>query len=98
MYLINITVNPGLSAAEHETLFAQHTAWFKKHFDAGVFLMLGPYINSDKPAGVIFAHTDRDTLQKILEEDVYYPDKAQYEIREFAPKLIAANLPEFAGK
>jgi len=98
MYLINITVNSGLSAEQHETLFAQHSAWFKKHFDAGVFLMLGPYINSDKPAGVISAHTDCDTLQKILEEDVYYPDKAQYEIREFAPKRIAANLPEFAGK
>ncbi|OAM26775.1 MULTISPECIES: YciI family protein [Eikenella] len=98
MYIINITVNAGLPAEKHETMFAEHAEWFKKHFQAGKFLMLGPYTDAEN-AGVIFAHTDsRAELQAILEEDCYYPDFAQYEIREFAPKLIAAKLPEFAGK
>ena len=30
--------------------------------------------------------------QRILQEDCYYPDFAQYEIREFAPKMIAADI------
>ena len=98
MYIINITVNADLPAEKHEKMFAEHTEWFKKHFAAGSFLMLGPYTDTDAHAGVIFAQTDsREALQAILEEDCYYPDFAKYEIREFAPKLIAANLPEFAG-
>jgi YCII-like protein len=46
---------------------------------------------------VIFAHTEsRGALQKVLEEDCYYPDFTQYEIREFAPKLIAAKIADLA--
>ncbi len=98
MYIINIAVNSDLSAEQHEKMFAEHTAWFKKHFQAGKFLMLGPYTDA-KNAGVIFAHTDsREELQAILEEDCYYPNFAQYEIREFAPKMISTKLPELAGK
>ena len=37
MYLITITVNPDLSAEQHETLFPKHAEWFKKHFAAGTF-------------------------------------------------------------
>ena len=48
---------------------------------------------------MIFAQAEsREALQTILAKDCYYPNHAQYDIREFAPKLIAANLPEFAGK
>ena len=69
MYLINITVNPDLPADQQETLFAAHAAWFKKHFAAGNFLMLGPYIDTQN-AGVIFAHVkDRAALDAILAED-----------------------------
>lgn len=93
MYIINITVNPTVSEAQQNQLFPIHTEWFKKYFQAGQFLMLGPYIDTDAPSGVIFAVTEsREALQKILEEDCYYPDLARYEIREFAPKLIAADI------
>ena len=99
MYLINITVNPDLPAEQHEKMFAEHTEWFKKHFAAGHFLMLGPYTDTDAHAGVIFAQTEsRAELDAILNEDCYYPNHAQYEIREFAPKLISDKLPELAGK
>ena len=83
MYLITITVNPDLSAEQHETMFPKHAAWFKQHF----------------ANGMIFANTEsREALQTILAEDCYYPDFAKYEIREFAPKLISEKLPELAGK
>lgn len=99
MYIINITVNPDLPAEQHEAMFAEHSEWFKKHFAAGRFLMLGPYVDTDAHAGVIFAQTEsRAELDAVLAEDCYYLDFARYEIREFAPKLIASNLPEFAGK
>ena len=57
--------------------------------------MPGPYVDTDAHEGVIFAHTDsREALQKILEEDCYYPDFAQYEIREFAPKMISPHITQ----
>lgn len=99
MYLITITVNPDLSAEQHETLFPKHAEWFKKHFAAGTFLLTAPFTDTDAHQGMIFAQAEsREALQTILAEDCYYPNHAQYDIREFAPKLIAANLPEFAGK
>lgn len=92
MYLINITVNADVSEEKQNEMFPVHTEWFKKYFQEGKFVMLGPYLN-EKNAGVIFAAgISRDELQKILEEDCYYPNFAQYEIREFAPKLIAADI------
>lgn len=99
MYIINIVVNENIDTEQHEQLFAVHTEWFKKYFQAGKFLMLGPYTDTDAHAGVIFAVTDsREELQSILEEDCYFPGLASYEIREFAPKLISANIAEFTGK
>ncbi|WGE89613.1 YciI family protein [Actinobacillus arthritidis] len=98
MYIINIAVNNNVTAEQQEKLFAEHVEWFKKYFQAGKFLMLGPF-KDQANAGVIFAHTDsRAELDQILAEDCYYPNLASYDIREFEPKLIAANISEFAGK
>lgn len=98
MYIINIAVNDHVSAEQHDKLFVEHTEWFKKYFQAGKFLMLGPF-KDQANAGVIFAVTEsRAELDRILAEDCYYPNLASYEIREFEPKLIAANIAEFAGK
>ena len=99
MYLITITVNPDLSAEQHETMFPKHAEWFKKHFANGTFLLTAPFTDTDAHQGMIFAHTEsREALQTILAEDCYYPDFAKYEIRESAPKLISEKLPELAGK
>lgn len=60
--------------------------------------MLGPFTDTDAHQGVIFAQTEsRAALQQILEEDCYYPAFADYEIREFAPKLISADIINAAG-
>ena len=99
MYIINITVNADLPEEKQNEMFPVHAEWFRKHFQAGKFLMLGPYIDTDAHAGVIFAHTDsREALQAILEEDCYYPNFAKYEIREFAPRLIAADIFKAVAK
>lgn len=93
MYLINITVKDTISDEEHHTLFEQHSLWFKKHFEAGRFLMLGPYVDTDAKAGVIFARAgSREELDAVLAEDCYYPDLADYQIREFAPKMISQDI------
>ncbi|NPE57814.1 hypothetical protein HLB27_00910 [Dickeya dadantii] len=97
MYIISITVNADVSEEQQNNMFPIHVQWFQTYFHAGKFLMLGPYVDSDAHAGVIFAHTEsREELQSILEEDCYYPGFAQYDIREFSPKLIAANISELA--
>lgn len=90
MYLINITVNDDIAAEQHEALFTHHVNWFQKYFDAGKFILIGPYSDA-KRSGVIIARTEnRETLESILREDAYYPDLAEYEIREFTPKMVGS--------
>lgn len=92
MFIINITVNDDLCAEQHESLFKHHVEWFKRNFAAGKFVLLGPYLDSER-AGVIIANlTDRDALMAVLREDVYFPDKASYEIREFAASMAASHF------
>ncbi len=93
MFIINITVNSDVTERIQNEMFPSHLIWLEKYFNNGQFLMLGPYINTDAHAGVIFAQTsNRKELQSILEEDCYYPDFAQYDVREFTPKFIAENF------
>lgn len=88
MYLINITVNEDISPEQHEALFMRHVSWFKQYFDAGKFVLIGPYLDRDR-AGVIIAQIEnREELEAILREDAYYPNLAEYEIREFIPKMV----------
>ncbi|MDO5652340.1 MAG: YciI family protein [Moraxella sp.] len=93
MYLINISLKPSdLSAAEQEAQFNQHRAWFANYFNKGNFLLLGPYLDKEM-AGLIIAKADsRAALDKILAEDVYYPDLADYEIREFKASMAAEKI------
>lgn len=93
MYIINITVNSEVTEQTQNEMFPVHVTWLEKYFKNGKFLMLGPYIDTDAHAGVIFSQTtSRDELQSILEEDCYYPDFARYDVREFAPKFVAENF------
>lgn len=90
MYLINIAVNDDLSPEQHEALFSRHVSWFQQYFDAGKFVLIGPYSDRER-AGVIIAQTEsREELDAILKEDAYYPNLAEYEIREFIPKMVGS--------
>ncbi|EIX6435328.1 hypothetical protein MKU92_004320 [Salmonella enterica] len=90
MYLINIAVNEDISPEHHEALFMRHVSWFQQYFDAGKFILIGPYLDR-KRAGVIIAQTiSREELETILREDAYYPNLATYEIREFIPKMVGS--------
>ncbi|ASK26643.1 hypothetical protein BG910_01800 [Neisseria chenwenguii] len=90
MYLINITLNMNeIPADRAEAMFAEHRAWFVRYFDAGKFLVLGPYLDAQH-AGVIIAKTDsRAELDDILAADVYWQNGADYEIREFKAAMAA---------
>ena len=98
MYIINIKVNADLTPAQHEQLFPAHTEWFKKYFQAGKFLLLGPHRDAENSGVILAVAENRAELEQILAEDCYYPNFAQYEIREFEAKLIATNLADFIGK
>lgn len=90
MYLINITVNSDITTEQHEALFTRHVSWFQHYFNAGKFVLIGPYSDREK-AGVIIAQTEtREELEAILKEDAYYPNLAEYEIREFIPKMVGS--------
>jgi uncharacterized protein YciI len=94
LFIINITVHDNISPEQHESLFSEHVAWFKKYFATGQFVMIGPYSDQQR-AGVIIANiANRDELIAVLSEDPYYPDLATYEVWTFSPKLIAQNLPQ----
>lgn len=97
MYLINIVVKPNPNAAEAAAQLDTHRAWFAKHFQSGAFLLLGPYLDQER-AGVIVAQAEsRAALDDILAEDVYYPDGADYDIREFRAGMAADTRP-YQGK
>ncbi|KGQ70890.1 hypothetical protein A1D23_04520 [Chelonobacter oris] len=98
MYLINIVLKTDhLSDDEQQAMLDQHRTWFADYFQQGHFLLLGPYL--DQPhSGVIIAQAEnRQQLEKILAEDVYYPNLASYEVREFKAAMVAENIKRFQG-
>ncbi|MDY4713947.1 YciI family protein [Actinobacillus minor] len=98
MYLIDISLkNESLSEEEQAKQLDAHRAWFAKYFQQGNFLLLGPYLDKER-AGVIIAQTEsREQLESILAEDVYYPNLADYQIREFKAAMVAENIQQFQG-
>lgn len=100
MFIINETVlTEKIAAEKQEKLFAEHRAWFMKHFQEGNFLIVGPY-KDWAASGIVLAQAEsREALEEILKEDVYYADKlALYDVHEFIPAKIAKNICEFEGK
>lgn len=98
MYLIDISLkNESLSEEEQARQLDAHRAWFAKYFQQGNFLLLGPYLDKER-ASVIIAQTEsREQLESILAEDVYYPNLADYQIREFKAAMVAENIQQFQG-
>ena len=99
MYFINIKIAEETMKQLNATqLLAGHRQWFSKYADKGNFLLLGPY--KDIPfAGLIIAQAEsREALDAILGEDVYYPDKANYEIHEFNANRIHPRIVDFVGQ
>lgn len=98
MYLIDILLkNSHLSKAEQAKQLEEHRAWFGKYFKQGIFLLLGPYLDKER-AGVIIAQAkSREQLEAILSQDVYYPNLADYNIREFKAAMVAEHMEQFKG-
>lgn len=99
MYIISIELdNNKIPREQADELLAEHREWFAKYFQAGNFLMLGPYLDQES-AGVIIAQaSDRASLDNILSEDVYFPTQmAVYTIREFKAAMVADATP-FQGQ
>lgn len=98
MYLINITVNKDMDPQLNAEMFPKHAAWFQSFAKAGNFLMLGPYTDTEH-AGVIIAQAEsRAALDKILEQDPYYPNHASYEVRTFDAKFISPIAADYTAK
>lgn len=98
MYLIDVSIkekSSDPSAAEH---LKEHQNWFGKYFDEGKFLMVGPS-KTYELSGVILAQVkNREELDQILSEDVYFPNDATYEVNEYVPSRISKNITMFEGK
>ncbi|MBD5429215.1 YciI family protein [Lactobacillus sp.] len=89
MYILNIKIkeNP-----VDKNKLAKHREWFKKYFDQGNFLIVGPYLDIET-AGVIIAKANsKEQIEKIISEDVFYPNEAEYELHEFQANLVADKL------
>lgn len=100
MYLINVVLKPNdddeQTAAEQ---FALHREWFAKYFGNGTFLMLGPYQDRYHSGVIIAQAKSKAELEKVIAEDVYYPQNtASYEISEFKPIMIANNMTDYLRK
>ena len=99
MYLIDIHLKTDRIPPEQaDELLQGHRAWFKKYADEGNFLVVGPYTDQDMAGLIIAQAADRDSLNAIISQDVYAPDKADYSVREFQANIIAENIAAFKGK
>lgn len=99
MYLVNITIKQDkISKEKEDELLTKHREWFAKYFKEGKFLLLGPYLDK-QASGIIIAYEEnRDKLEKILSEDIYYSGLADYEVREFKANMVSDKLTDFQGK
>lgn len=100
MFIINQTLkSEKIPAGKGEELFQQHVAWFTRHFEAGDFLLVGPYTDKEK-AGIMICNAEsREAVEAILKDDVYYAgNMADYEVRVFTAGKIARNFADFIGK
>lgn len=90
MFLIDIQINTARVPADRaDEYLARHRQWFKTNYDAGHFLMVGPY--TDKAgAGLILANTmTKDELNAILAGDAYYAEKlATYTVSDWHVTLF----------
>lgn len=99
LYVIKIALQQDKFPVEKaDEYFDQHRAWFKKYFDKGNFLILGPMPDLDH-TGMIIAQADtRAELDAILAEDVYQPfGGATYEVHEFKAAMVADNIKDYQG-
>ncbi|MDO4928124.1 MAG: hypothetical protein Q3976_03555 [Corynebacterium sp.] len=96
MYSITIripeTKDPAIDAQNLE----QHRAWFQKH-QGKEFLFTAGF--TDARAGIILtADMPYETLEEVLQEDVYFDDPAAtYEVHELRVSYGAAQLNSAAS-
>lgn len=100
MYIISETINQeNIPKDKIEELFKQHRAWFTHHFEQGNFLLVGPYKNREMTGIMLAKAENREALEKILSEDIFYTeDMATYEVYEFVAGKIAGNILDYEGK
>jgi uncharacterized protein YciI len=74
-----------------------HSAWVKKHFEEGLFLLAGP--KKSKLGGALLVKSmDKKKLMKILAEDPYISeDVAEYRIVDFDCKATIKELDFLKG-
>lgn len=99
MYLIEIKIKENkIDGIESNKLLEQHKKWFTKNAEKGKFLLVGPFKNS-RMSGMIIAKTEsRKELDLLLSEDAYYPNLADYSIREFTANIISDNISNYKGE
>lgn len=73
MFIINQVLKADkIPAGKGEVLFKQHIAWFIKHFEQGDFLLVGPYTDKEMAGIMITGAENREAVDEILQDDVYY--------------------------
>lgn len=100
MFIINQTLNKDkISAGKGDELFKKHKQWFTRHFEQKDFLLVGPYTDKEMAGMMICQAPDREAVEEILKEDVYYDGgMANYEIRSFKAGMIVKEFDNYAGQ
>lgn len=100
MYAVTIRIHVDqLSEAELKTKLEAHRAWFTRYFEAGNFLLVGPF-RDQFGTGMILAKTEtREALDAILAEDAFYAEKlADYEVHEWIVNLVNPEVVRYQGQ
>ena len=102
MFLVEINIKETelnkLTETEATMMLEQHRKWFKNYAEKGTFLVVGPFKNSGMSGMIISKNDNIELLQAIISEDVYYPNLAEYSIREFSANIISDKLKNYKGE
>lgn len=90
MYLINVKIDPQTKINDEK--MNAHQQWFKSFYDQQKFLIVGPS-KSVPMSGIIIAQAkDRNELDHMISQDIFYPQEARYEVNEFKANLVSNSI------
>ena len=81
-----------------EAMLDAHRQWFKEHFEASRFVMVGPCLDVAGTGMIIAQGESVEAMHELIKGDVYYADQlATYTIHPFDVKMFNPDIANYIG-
>lgn len=95
MYTVDVKIHlDKIPAEQKEALFAAHEEWIQANYEAGHFLLMGPYTTKETTGLIIGQAKNLEAVEAIMQADAFYPDYADYAINAFAVNKINPTIAQ----